>query len=261
MCSRTEPYKCLRYSFLSHFRVEDFSENSIQSFLVKKIFNKTMQNRFFKPRDTAPHEHLFLSYWQAGYEGADHVNKANVCLSMNELTRHILYAREDYELLEKFGIKTVRESIGWRLVENNGHFDFSMIESRARAANELGLQVNWTFCHYGWPNDINVFSEAFIDRFAVYCERAMQYLKPFSDLPTIFSPINEISFLSWAVSQNYLSCAGMENPYCRELKHQLVRAALKGCEVIWENNPKARILHCDPLIHVVEQEALAVQLL
>lgn len=36
-----------------------------------------------------------------------------------------------------------------------------------------------------------------------------------------------------------------------ELKRQLVRATLKSCEVIWQTNPSARILHCDPLVHVI----------
>ena len=134
-------------------------------------------------------EEIFQSYWQGGFEGADHVNNANYSLSMNELTRHSLYARDDYLLLTQFGIRTVRESVGWRLVEKNDFFDFSIIESRARAANELDLQVIWTLCHYGWPNDIDVFSSAFIDRFAHYCERTAQYLKHFSDTPAVYSPI------------------------------------------------------------------------
>ena len=53
---------------------------------------------------------IFSSYWQAGYEGSDHVNRANRSLSMNELTRHLHRARNDYSLLEEFEIKTVRES-------------------------------------------------------------------------------------------------------------------------------------------------------
>ncbi len=105
---------------------------------------------------------IFSSYWQAGYEGSDHVNRANRSLSMNELTRHLHRARNDYLLLEEFEIKTVRESVGWRLVEKNGHFDFSSIESRAQAANELGIQVIWTLCHYGWPDDVDVFSHVLL---------------------------------------------------------------------------------------------------
>ena len=43
----------------------------------------------------------------------------------------------------------------------------------------------------------------------------------------------------------------MENCTGDELKHQFVRAALKGCEAIWQVDPTARILHCDPIIHVI----------
>lgn len=194
---------------------------------------------------------IFSSYWQAGYEGSDHVNRANRSLSMNELTRHLHRARNDYLLLEEFEIKTVRESVGWRLVEKNGHFDFSSIESRAQAANELGIQVIWTLCHYGWPDDVDVFSRVFIDRFATYCERTVRYLNSFSAVAPVYSPMNEISFLSWAVAQNYFTCPGSERADSIELKRQLVRATVKGCEAIWQINPSARILHCDPLIHVI----------
>src|SRR5690242_2199502 len=94
-------------------------------------------------------EAIFLSYWQAGYEGADHINSAGQPLSMNDATRHGDRAYDDYLLLREFGIKTVRESVGWRSVERDGRFDFSSVEARAHAARELGLQVIWTLCHYG----------------------------------------------------------------------------------------------------------------
>lgn len=194
---------------------------------------------------------IFLSYWQAGYEGADHINSAGHHLSMNDLTRHTHHAYEDYALLQEFGIRTVRESIGWRLVERDGHFDFSSIEGRARAARELGLQVVWTLCHYGWPSDIDVYSPRFIDRFASYCEHVVCYLETFSIVPPIYSPVNEISFASWAASRNLFTCPGLKDDGGKELKRQLVRATLKGCDVIWRISPSARILHCDPVIHVV----------
>lgn len=194
---------------------------------------------------------IFLSYWQAGYEGSDHINKLNQPLSMNEFTRHSEFASQDYSLLKNLGIKTVRESVGWRLVELNGQYDFSIIDSRARAANDLGIQVIWTLCHYGIPEDINIFSSTFVDRFATYCEHFVKYLRCFSDLSSIYSPINEISFLSWAINERYFPCASIENNDSNELKHQLIRATLKGCEAIWQVDSTARILHCDPLIHVI----------
>jgi hypothetical protein len=48
---------------------------------------------------------------------------------MNDLTPHTHKAYEDYALLQEFGIRTVRESIGWRSVERKGHFDFSSVEA------------------------------------------------------------------------------------------------------------------------------------
>jgi glycosyltransferase involved in cell wall biosynthesis len=194
---------------------------------------------------------IFLSYWQAGYEGADHINSVGHHLSMNDLTQHRQHACEDYALLQEFGIRTIRESIGWRLVERDGYFDFSSIEARARAAQDLGLQVIWTLCHYGWPSDIDVYSTRFIDRFASYCEQVVSYLEAFSIAPPIYSPVNEISFASWAASRNLFTCPGLKNDGGKELKRQLVRATLKGCDAIWHINPSARILHCDPVIHVV----------
>lgn len=194
---------------------------------------------------------IFTSYWQAGYEGADHINVAGHPLSMNDSTQHAIRAYDDYLLLKEFGIQTVRESIGWRSVEKDGYFDFSPIELRARAAQKLGLQVVWTLCHYGWPDDIDVYSPAFIDRFAYFSEHAVNYLESFSDIAPIYSPINEISFISWAAANNCLTYSRLKEDNETELKRQLVRATLKSCEIIWQINPSARILHCDPLIHIV----------
>ncbi len=194
---------------------------------------------------------IFASYWQGGYEGADHVNGAGLPLSMNDSTQHTHRAYDDYLLLKEFGIKTVRESVGWRLVEKDGYFDFSSIELRARAAQELGIQVIWTLCHYGWPEDINVYSPTFVDRFSLYCQHVVNYLESFSNTSPVYSPINEISFASSVAAQNHFAGSDFEGDGGAELKRQLVRATLKSCEVIWQINPSARILHCDPIIHVI----------
>ncbi|SEO83327.1 Protoporphyrinogen oxidase [Nitrosovibrio sp. Nv6] len=201
----------------------------------------------------AAYNKIFRSYWQAGYEGADHINISGVPISMNNATKHTDLAYDDYLLLKDFEIGTIRESVGWRSVEKDGRFDFSPIQKRARAAQELGLQVIWTLCHYGWPDDIDVYSPDFVDRFALYCHRVVDYLESFSsaDTVSIYSPINEISFLSWGWVKNRLISSNPAANDGVELKRQLVRATLKSCEVIWEINPSARILHCDPLIHVV----------
>ncbi|SEN25082.1 UDP-galactopyranose mutase [Nitrosospira multiformis] len=196
---------------------------------------------------------IFLSFWQAGYEGSDHINGEGVPLSMNHATQHADLAYHDYSLLRDFGIGTVRESVGWRSVEKEGRFDFSSVELRAHAARDLGLQVIWTLCHYGWPDEIDPCSADFIDRFSLFCSRTVEYLESFStnDVVSIYTPINEISFTSWVSARNRFMCANPHGDDGAELKRQLVRATLKGCEEIWKINSSARILHCDPLIHVV----------
>ncbi|MRV73753.1 NAD(P)-binding protein [Duganella sp. FT92W] len=194
----------------------------------------------------------FASFWQAGYEGADHVNHAGRPQDMNLVTGHLERAREDYERLAEFGIRTVRESIGWRLVERNGVFDFSVIEDRARAAQELGLQVCWTFCHYGLPDDIDLYAPEFITRFARYCRAAAEFLAPYVGDTPVYSPINEISFMCWGLSVHMFRHKNMDHPDPgEEGKRQLVRATIAGCDAIREVAPGARILQCDPVIHVV----------
>lgn len=195
---------------------------------------------------------LFYTFWQAGYEGADHINRAQKALSMNQSTGHLNSVFDDYSMLQQFGIKTVRESIGWRLTEVNNEFDFSSVISRATAAQKLGIQICWTFCHYGWPDDVDVYAPEFITRFARFCRAAAEFLAPFSNSSPIYSPINEISFTSWGLSVHLFHCKNMFDERAQaEAKRQLVRATLAGCDAIWEVSPGARILHCDPIIQVV----------
>jgi UDP-galactopyranose mutase len=194
----------------------------------------------------------FLTFWQAGYEGADHVNHAGRALDMNRVTGHLERARADYALLQQFGIRTVRESIGWRLAERDGVFDFTILDSRLAAAREFGLQICWTFCHYGWPDEIDVYGAEFVPRFARYCRAAAEYLAPHAGEAPVYSPVNEISFTSWGLSVHMFHCKNMYDERAAvEGKRQLIRASIAGCDAIWSVTPGARMLQCDPLIHVI----------
>jgi UDP-galactopyranose mutase len=201
-----------------------------------------------EPSAAAP----FASFWQAGYEGADHVTHAGVPLSLNQATGHYDRVAADYALLARFGMRSVRESVGWRLVEQDGRFDFSSLEARARIAREMGIQICWTFCHYGWPADIDLFAPQFVQRFARLCRALAEYLAPFKVGSAVYSPINEISFFSWGLSSHMFRFRGMERADAGDAgKRQLVRATIAGCDAIWQVEPEARILQCDPLIHVI----------
>src|SRR5512143_2733237 len=184
---------------------------------------------------------IFNSFWLAGFEGADHRNSEGLALDMNAITQHRSQVRQDYQLLSEFDMRAVRESVGWRLIETNGTFDFSPIASRVQALREFGLQVNWILCHYGWPSDIDIFSTEFVTRFARYCKAVAHYLRPRLDAPRFYTLINEISFLTWAVCESHLIYPYTEalRPCSYEFKKQLVRAALAGCDAIWSVDPEA----------------------
>jgi len=197
----------------------------------------------------------FLTYWQSGYEGADHINHGGARLDMNSANGHQQRALADYRLLKQFGIRTVRESIGWRLVEKDGRFDFSIIEARVHAARELGIQICWTLLHYGWPEDLDVYGDQFVPRFVRYCRAVAEFLKPFGGPAPVFSPVNEISFTSWGMSVRMFRCLNMDYEHAgRDAKRQLVRAAIAGCDAIWDVIPGARMLHCDPLVHIIAHD-------
>lgn len=196
---------------------------------------------------------VFRSFWMGGYEGADHVNAHGVALDMGEITQHAIHAEADYRALREFGIHTVRETVGWRLVERGGRFDFSTLQSRLDAARECGMEIAWTFCHYGWPDDVDIFSDEWIGRFTRFCRNTSTFLAPFSAEAPIYTPINEISFLAWAVCEMTMihQHRGARASDGYALKMRLVKAALAGCAAIREVEPRARMLMVDPAIHIV----------
>jgi hypothetical protein len=51
---------------------------------------------------------VFQSYWQASYEGVDHVNGTSLSLSINNSTQHPELAYDNYLLLADFEIGIVR---------------------------------------------------------------------------------------------------------------------------------------------------------
>jgi hypothetical protein len=182
----------------------------------------------------------FRSFWLAGYDGADHLDRGGRPLSVADLTQHVRMAPSDYSQLREFGIRTVRETVGWRLVDRGGgRYDFSTVDSRVESARKQGLQIAWTLCHYGWPDGVDPLSEAFVDRFARYARAVALYLGDRQGSAPVYTPIEEISYLAWAAANG------------PQFKRQLVRAAIAACDAVREIDPRARFLHTDPLMHVV----------
>jgi hypothetical protein len=118
-----------------------------------------------------------------------------------------------------------------------------------RAADAAGTRVIWDLCHYGWPDDLDIWSPAFIDRFARFAAAAASVAMSESRHVPVYCPVNEMSFWAWAGGE-----VGRFNPCGHgrgaELKRQLVRATIAAIEAIRGVDPRARFITAEPLIHV-----------
>lgn len=186
-----------------------------------------------------------------GFECATHRRADRRRLDLITMTEHDRYAADDYALLHRAGLRTVRDGLRWHLIEKRpGHYDWSSFRPMLRAANSAGVQVIWDLCHYGWPDDLDIWSPGFIDRFANFCGSAARIVRNEGDAVPFYCPVNEISFWAWAGGD-----MARINPLCRrqgaELKRQLVRAALAGTDAVRDVDPRARFVYAEPGIHVV----------
>lgn len=202
------------------------------------------------------HKSPFKSFFMGGFECSTHRNIHGHRVDVIASSRHDQFALKDYERVRSIGIRTVRDGIRWHLIETRPfHYDFSSVLPLFRAAQRTGLQVIWDVFHYGWPDDINIFSTDFIQRYARFAKAFAKFHLNETDAVPLLCPMNEIAFFSWAAAEE-----GTFYPYVEErgieLKRQLVRATIEGIEAIWDVAPKARIIHTNPLIRVVHHRLL-----
>ncbi|MDX3905163.1 MAG: beta-glucosidase [Pigmentiphaga sp.] len=196
-------------------------------------------------------EPLFESFFQAGFECSTHRRKDGRRLDLIASTGHDRFARQDYTAVAGLGLRTVRDGIRWHLVEASaGRYDWSSFLPMLRAARSAGVQPVWDLCHYGWPDHIDIWRPAFVDRFAAFAAAVATVVR--NELPGVpfYCPINEISFWAWAGGDVAYFNPGTERRGLA-LKQQLVRAALAAIEAIRRVDARARIVHADPAIHVM----------
>lgn len=206
----------------------------------------------------------YQSFWMGGFEGADHLNVLGEPLDMVTATGHLHSFDADYANLARLGVRTVRESVGWRLCERDGRFDFSRPLRFAEAAQRHGVQILWSLMHYGTPDGVSMLDDDFGPRFADFAASAARSLRPLTPHAPVYTPINEIGFLAWGVSET-----DMFHPYGKsrmpgsqstaqsgfDVKCRLVRASLLAMDAIQSEDPRARFLHIEPLVHVVAPAA------
>ncbi len=193
---------------------------------------------------------LFKSFFLGGFECSTHRRHDDKRLDLLAATKHDRLVAEDYRQLIEHGIHAVRDGIRWHLVERSpGHYDWTSFLPMLYAARDNGTQVIWDLCHYGWPDDLDIWKPAFVERFARFAKAAASLVRNETDTIPFFCPINEISYFSWAggdVARFYP--LGKERG--AELKSQLVRASIAAIEAVRGVEPRARFVQPDPLISV-----------
>ena len=193
---------------------------------------------------------LFEDVFLGGFECSCHRLEDGRRLDLAASTRHTELADADYARLRSVGMTAARDGVSWIHAERAGEFDFSHVVPILRAAARHDVHVVWDLMHFGWPDDVDVFSTCFSSRFARYATAFARWLIDETDQVPFIVPINEMSFLAWAGGD--VRCM---NPFEAargvELKAQFVRACIEAIEGIRAVAPSARFLQPEPVINIV----------
>ena len=201
----------------------------------------------------------FQSFWMAGFECADHLNKYGDRVDLLNATSHLKHPLEDYQLLAPFELKTVREGIQWSRVEPKPYtYDWTSVELLMDAAELSGIQQVWDICHFGFPDDLTPLHPNFASRFEALCCAFVKFHKSKKPLHLlIVTPINEVSFLAWLGGD---ACG--TSPYCVrqgwEVKYHLMKAYIRGVAAMKAIDPEILILTTEPLVNVAAPDNASI---
>jgi polysaccharide biosynthesis protein PelF len=189
---------------------------------------------------------LFKGFFQPGFECSAHRLWSGQRLDLIAASYHDRVTEADYRRLQSCGIWPVHGGLRWHLIEPSPRqYDWSSCLLMLRAASRTGTEVIWDLCHYGYPDDVDIFTPTFVQRFARYARAVARLVRDEAASMPFYCPINEISFWAWAggtVGYMHPCAHGRDD----ELKRQLVRATIAATEAIWDVAPRARIVQADP---------------
>lgn len=189
-----------------------------------------------------------------GFECSTHRNNDGRRLDLIASTRHDEFALRDYDRMMRHGMTTARDGVRWHLIEREPfRYDFASLDGQIEAAKSSGIEIIWDYFHYGYPDDIDIFSNQFSERFGAFAEALTRYLIENLGERLHVCPINEISFFSYIAGDR-----GVFHP-CRrkkgdELKRILIDASTAAVERIHSVCPSATVMFTEPAIHVVPKD-------
>lgn len=198
----------------------------------------------------------FNSFIMAGFECTYALAQKRRRLDLLAATRHDQLVEDDYQMIKEAGILSVREGLAWHQIDKgSGQYDFSRFTPLFEAGQKLGIQQIWDLNHFDYPEDLDPFSSAFVERFANYAQAVVTQLRQYSSNTLYIVPVNEISFFAWIGSDK-----GWWAPYKRGrgkgtvFKSQLVRAAIAAMNSIWQVESNVRFIHVDPFMRRLATE-------
>ncbi len=193
---------------------------------------------------------MFSSFFLAGFESATGYNRNREKIDQIAATKHDKYLDRDYQLLSEVGICAARDAIRWPLVDHKGRYDMTTVDPLIEAGRKHGVEILYDLFHYGYPDDVDLFSDTFPERFAEYSYAMTKYLADRTEETLYLTPINEPSYFAFAGGE-----VGWFAPHAvdrgGELKHALVRALIQGIDAAWSASRDVRIVNVDPMCRVV----------
>jgi len=205
----------------------------------------------------------FSSFWMAGYECSDQLNRSGNRVDLYEATGHLACIEEDYELINALDMATVREGLQWSRVEYRPYcYDWSGVKKIIEAADKKNKQVLWDLCHFGYPDDLSPLHPQFCNRFVAFSVAFVQmYRDLHPDDVLIVTPINEVSFISWLGGESGATLPYTKN-YGWEVKYKLAQAYIQAVKSMKNLDSRLLILTTEPLINIIpddmENESLVI---
>lgn len=196
------------------------------------------------------HPHLFRSFFQGSFPCSTACRSGGRRIDMVISSGHDMLLEKDYAALAKEGLLTARDGARWHLIEATpNEYDWRSFLPMIHAAARHDMQIIWELAHFGYPEHLDIWRTSFVDHFERFARAMAQLMRDEGVQHPFFTPINQISFWSWAGAD-----VSWLDPYAsergRELKRQLVRATLAAMHAIRDVYPDARFVLTDPLVQI-----------
>lgn len=185
-----------------------------------------------------------------GFECSTHRSGDSRRIDVINGSQHDVFALADYARLAEIGMLSARDGVRWHLIEREPYkYDFSSVERQIEAARTTNLQIIWDLFHYGFPDDLNLMSAEFIDRFAEFARAFTEFLLAKGFTEPYLCLANEISFFAWIAGE-----VGGWYPFLQlqgdAVKRQLVKASIAAANAVRTIAPQSILIQTDPVINV-----------